>query len=285
MKNIISWSGGKDSTATIILAKTNNILIDKIIMSEVMFDHLRNISNEDIDHMNWVKQVAKPQLEDWGYDVEIIKSKKDYVSIFNNVIGKKSKYNEGKIQGFPLGGRCALNSRCKVAPIDAYIKTITSKEAITQYIGIGIDEPVRLKKLHKNNKEDKQKISLLEKYNYTTLMAYDLCKEYNLLSPIYKKGRNTRSGCWNCPNCSIETFATLKTEHPELWRELEMLSKTDNIISKGFKWGETFKEVNEKVDNKITQRYWQSKQITMEELLEKTNNNSVNNTNISTNSV
>lgn len=37
---VICWSGGKDSTATVILAHKNNIKIDYIIMSEVMFDKL-----------------------------------------------------------------------------------------------------------------------------------------------------------------------------------------------------------------------------------------------------
>lgn len=38
MKKYISWSGGKDSTATIILAHLNNIQIDKIVISLPMFD-------------------------------------------------------------------------------------------------------------------------------------------------------------------------------------------------------------------------------------------------------
>jgi len=35
---ILCWSGCKDSTATVILAHENKIKIDKIVMSEVMFD-------------------------------------------------------------------------------------------------------------------------------------------------------------------------------------------------------------------------------------------------------
>ena len=42
MKYIASWSGGKDSTASIILAHEHNELLDLIIFSEVMFDE--NIS-------------------------------------------------------------------------------------------------------------------------------------------------------------------------------------------------------------------------------------------------
>ncbi len=42
MKYIASWSGGKDSTASIILAHEHNEPLDLIIFSEVMFD--KNVS-------------------------------------------------------------------------------------------------------------------------------------------------------------------------------------------------------------------------------------------------
>ena len=51
MKYYVSWSGGKDSTATIILAHLHNIPIDGIIFSEVMFDKSRGISGELPEHI------------------------------------------------------------------------------------------------------------------------------------------------------------------------------------------------------------------------------------------
>ena len=49
MKYIASWSGGKDSTASIILAHEHNEPLDLIIFSEVMFDE--NISGELPEHI------------------------------------------------------------------------------------------------------------------------------------------------------------------------------------------------------------------------------------------
>ena len=43
MKYIASFSGGKDSAATIILAHENNEPLDEIIFSEVMFDENINL--------------------------------------------------------------------------------------------------------------------------------------------------------------------------------------------------------------------------------------------------
>ena len=120
--NVICWSGGKDSTATVILAKENKIHIDKIIMSEVMFDKSKGISNEDEEHMQFVREVAIPQFTKWGYDTEILHDKDDYLSLFKHIVISKNGKRINFVSGFPIGGRCALNSRCKVRPIKNYLK-------------------------------------------------------------------------------------------------------------------------------------------------------------------
>lgn len=48
MKRYISWSGGKDSTATIILCHELGIPVDEIIFCEVMFDHSKGEIGNDI---------------------------------------------------------------------------------------------------------------------------------------------------------------------------------------------------------------------------------------------
>lgn len=252
--NIICWSGGKDSTATVILAYENNIHIDKIIMSEVMFDKSKGISNEDEEHMQFVRKIAIPQFKAWGYDTEILHAEKDYLSLFYSVLGKRST-KSNLYRAFPLGGRCYLNDECKMRPIKQFLK---EHKNANEYVGIAIDEQNRLKNMKKRKGN---KLSLLEQFNYTEQMAYDLCKSYSLLSPIYRYGRNRRSGCWNCPNQSYESFARLKMKYPEKWQALKELSKTPGLCSYGFKWGETFEQVEEKVDKII---FWKQNQIEME---------------------
>lgn len=63
MKYIASWSGGKDSTASIILAHEHNEPLDLIIFSEVMFD--REISGELPEHIDFIKSKAIPLFEKW----------------------------------------------------------------------------------------------------------------------------------------------------------------------------------------------------------------------------
>ena len=175
MKYIASWSGGKDSTASIILAHEHNEPLDLIIFSEVMFD--KNISGELPEHIDFIKHRAIPIFKSWGYEVKILHSDKTYMDCFHHrtVRGKSI----GMKKGFVMSGHCDVQRDCKLRPIKRFWN---GKEDFTQYIGIAIDEPVRMERIVNAG----NKISLLEKYGYTEQMAFNLCEKYGLLSPIYK---------------------------------------------------------------------------------------------------
>lgn len=187
MKYIASFSGGKDSAATVILAHEHKEPLDIIIFSEVMFDE--NISGELPEHIDFVKNIAFPLFEKWGYKTIILHADKTYMDVFNHISTRGR--SQGKRSGFPMTGKCSINRDCKVKPINDFLKKIDGE--FMQYIGIAEDEPKRLERLRGTNK-----ISLLEKYGYTEEMAFDLCRKYGLLSPTYEFSK--RGGCWFCPN-------------------------------------------------------------------------------------
>lgn len=240
MQRYLSWSGGKDSSASIILAYEQGIHLDGVIFSEVMFDHSRNISGENPKHINWVYETAIPIIENLGYHVIIVRDKEDYISLFNHRL-EKSKFAEriGKKSGFPIAGMCAINDRLKMRPLREFFKSIGECE---QVVGIALDETERLESL----KTKKNRWSILEREGVIETDTYSICKIYNLLSPTYE--REDRNGCWFCPNCSIKEFASFKKEYPELWSELEILSKDKELVSNGFKYGRTFDSVNREID-------------------------------------
>lgn len=175
MKYIASWSGGKDSTASIILAHEHREPLNLIIFSEVMFDE--NISGELPEHIDFIKNKCIPLFESWGYETKILHANRTYMENFLREPTRGKRFGSGLRIGFPMSMKCDINKSLKIKPIKDFYKTIS--EDITQYIGIAIDEPDRLARLNGNN------ISLLGKYGYTEQMAFDLCKKYNLLSPIY----------------------------------------------------------------------------------------------------
>jgi len=249
---IHSWSGGKDSTASIILAHEKQLAPGRIVMAEVMFDNKRGISGELPEHMEWVRQKAKPLFESWGFHVDILQTERDFMDNFFFSITKGD--HKGKLRGFPIGGHCNINRDGKSRVLANYFRALKGQE-ITQYVGIAADEPKRLARLGDN------KISLLERYGYTESMAYEKCKEYGLLSPIYSFTK--RGGCWFCPNQCTKEFAHTKQYHPELWDELRQLSTTPNLVSYGFRYEKTFHQIDTEVDAFLQKEEYRKAQISL----------------------
>lgn len=84
---IASCSFGKDSITTILLALENNEPLDRVVFSEVMFDHEKGISGEIPEHIDWVYSTAIPKLESMGVKVDVVRDKQDYKSFFINAVG------------------------------------------------------------------------------------------------------------------------------------------------------------------------------------------------------
>ena len=251
MKYIASWSGGKDSTASIILAHEHNEPLDQIIFSEVMFD--RNTSGELPEHIDFIKNRAIPLFKSWGYETKVLHSDKTYLDCFHHVATKGKRV--GKKSGFPMSGRCVINRDCKMRQIKRFLKEI--QDEFTQYIGIATDEPVRMERIA--NAGDK--VSLLKKYGYTERMAYDLCEKYGLLSPIYDFV--PRGGCWFCPNARDRQLRHLRNCHRNLWNKLLELENEPDLI--GNMWNTLRKT---RIHDKEEQFFYEDAQITIFDFLE-----------------
>lgn len=205
IKYVASCSFGKDSIATILLAREHNEPLDEIVYCEVMFD--KEISAELPEHRDFIYNKGIPTFESWGYRVVVLHSSKTYMDIFYR---KRKRGNYvGEIYGFPPTMKCWANGELKIHPIKRYWKL--QSEDVIQYVGIAIDEPLRLDRVV----QSKNQVSLLQKYGYTEEMAKDKCKEYGLLSPIYSF--SNRGGCWFCPNQTLGQLKELRSTHPELW--------------------------------------------------------------------
>lgn len=222
MKYVCCWSGGKDSTASIILSHLHGEPIDLILFCEVMFDS--EISGEIPEHMEFIRQRCIPQFRDWGYEVQILHSDKTYMDVFQFEITRGER--KGLMRGFPLAGMCAINRDCKIRPIKQFLKKY-DEDSLVQYVGIAADEPMRLRRLEGTNQ-----VSLLDKYGYTEQMAHSLCQDYGLISPIYNY--SSRGGCFFCPNARETELCRLRECHPKLWNRLLELEKVPNTVGKIF---------------------------------------------------
>lgn len=218
-----------------------------------MFDE--NISGELPEHIDFIKNKAIPVFEGWGYEVKILRAKLNYMDIFMREPTRGKHFGTGKKTGFPMSGKCQINKSVKVLPIKNFLSSID--EEFTQYIGIAVDEPVRMNRIVNSG----NKVSLLEKYGYTEQMAFELCKKYDLLSPIYAFA--TRGGCWFCPNARYAELKHLRTHHRDLWNKLLELEDEPDLI--GNMWNTLTKT---RIHDWEERFYWEERQMNIFDFME-----------------
>ena len=231
-KFIASCSFGKDSLATILLAKEHDEPLDEAVYCEVMFD--KDISGEVPEHRDFIYGTAIPRLESLGVKVTVLRSDKTYVELFTGRVTRGPR--KGMVRSFPLCGKCAVQRDCKVRPIQRYQKTLPA--GTVQYVGIAQDEADRLLRL-----EGGRQISLLDKYNFTEQDAWEFCRKAGLLSPVY--AFTDRSGCWFCPNAKLPELRHLYDHHPELWARMLELQAIPGKATEKFNRTQKFSDIDE----------------------------------------
>jgi len=243
MKYVASISYGKDSLAILEIIKQNNLPLDRIIHSEIW---ATDTIQADLPPMVEFKDKAdKIILERYGIKVERVRAKVTYEEQFYKIRGERAKLeNQGKIYGFPCinGGWCV--DRLKQKPLYKATKNCHT------YVGIAADEPKRLTRLSDN------KSSPLADYNITESECLEICKELDLLSPIYTK-ETLRGGCWFCHNQQLKQLKLLRNNYPEYWK---LLLKWDNDSPVKFKPNKTLHQIDNYFD-------LNDRQITIDDLL------------------
>lgn len=252
MKTFIMNSGGKDSMATCIIRYEKYGAgggVDGVVMSEFMFSHKDNIPAEHPLMYKWKHEVAIPKLEEMGYNVHVVKSPYDVLTLFHKRIKRSKNENRiGKKRGFPIGNLCYVKRYCKILAMDNWCKKQGDFEKI---IGYAYDETERIERMLKTPNMS----STLYEEKIIEAQTFDICRPYGLLAPTYEK--KTRDGCWFCPNQSIEQMAQFAKEYPHYWALLEELSKEDGLVSRYFRYDKTFSEVNAEIkaiNNRMT--FW-----------------------------
>lgn len=142
--------------------------------------------------------------ERWGIEVEHIRGKNNYESVFYRMRLQTTKTAPGQIRGWPrtLGAWC--NSQVKVSPLRA----IEAGDKII-YVGIAADEPKRF-----HNLTDTKRSPLVE-LGWTEENCRKWCEENGLLSPIYTTA--ARGGCWFCHKQPVGQLRLLRKDYPDLW--------------------------------------------------------------------
>lgn len=215
-KHVVSCSGGKDSVATILLALEHGEPLDEVVWVEVMFT--KELSGEVPEHREFIYSKLKPFCEENEIQFTILHAAKTYDDVFHHLF-TRGKY-VGQKHGFTRPRRCALNRECKSKAINQYKRQ--QRANVVCYVGIAADETKRLKRL-----DGTSDVSLLAKYGIKEDDALRLCKERDLLSPIYEISR--RNGCWFCPYARDKELIHFLQHHEEMFDKLIEWEKEDNL--------------------------------------------------------
>lgn len=215
-KYVAACSGGKDSVATILISLEKKEPLDEVTWVEVMLD--KETSGEVPEHRDFVYKSLKPFCENNGILFTVLHSSKTYDDVFHQTF-KRGK-NTGKKYGFARARGCFVNRECKMQAFREYKKKQGSN--VVFYIGIATDEPKRLQRLN-----NEQEISLLAKYGLTEKDAVELCKKYNLLSPVYEISR--RNGCWFCPYAKDKEILHFLKNNGNIFNRLIEWEKEENL--------------------------------------------------------
>ena len=233
MRYIASLSFGKDSLAMIIKIKELGLPLDEVIYCDIRFDN--DISGEMPLMAEFIPKAEKILKDKFDITVKHLTYKRTFKEQFYTK--KERGKHIGEYYGFPytLGAWC--NSRLKIEPIKQYLKSI--KEPVIQYVGIAYDEPERYERLNHDTH-----IAPLYDLKITEKEAMEICKKYNLLSPIYET--SFRGGCWFCPKQGLPQLKYLYQTYPTLWQILKDMEKDSHNT---FKAGYTIKKLEDNFNN------------------------------------
>ena len=219
MKSMLSFSGGKNSTAMLLRLKELGQMPDKIIFCDTLMEYP--------EVYEFIDKVEKHI----GQKIIRLKPNNSFLKWFFKEYQKGCRF-EGRIHGFPyIRTPCWYQREAKVTPLKKY-----NDEADVVYIGYAKGEENR--KL----KDPKFKYPLIE-WGWDEQKSEEYCKEKGFLNPLYQKFR--RTGCWCCPLQGKKDLKILYKDYPALWRILVQL---EELSPHGFQTKYTLGDIEKEVE-------------------------------------
>lgn len=205
MKHIVSFSGGKDSTAMLLKMLENNMPIDEIIFCDT--------GKEFPDMYEHIEKVYKYIKQNYNKEITILKSDKSFDYYMFEYIKTRGK-NKGKKGYGWSSGRCRwCTTLLKNNVVNKYLKKYENQRYV-EYIGIAYDEQNRIKE---------KKYPLVDwKMTEKDCLEYCYSKGFNW-NGLYEKF--DRVSCWCCPLKRINEYKMLYKHYPKLWQKLKQMDK------------------------------------------------------------
>ena len=229
-KYIVSFSGGKDSTAMLLMMLEKGLQIDDIVFMDTGVEF-----PEMYEHIEKVEKYI-------NHKVTRLKAEKSFEYMLLEYEKKKGKNKGQKGYSFPDFKNRWCTQYFKKSAIKKYLKEKYKDCEVIEYHGIAVDEIKRLEK----NREKNIKYPLAE-WNITEQEALEYCYNRGFYwNGLYEKFH--RVSCWCCPLKSLKELKVLYKEHPELFKKLE---EWESKTYRKFRADYTVKELKEKFTREI----------------------------------
>lgn len=207
--SVVSLSGGKDSTAMLLLMIEKDMPIDAVLNTDTgmefpeMYEHLAKL-DEHLFHERGIHITTLRHPKGFEY-LMFDEPKKRPATIENRIKAGVPPYGNG----WPGVRVRWCTGQMKTHIISKEITRLKGKCHAVNYIGIAADEPKRIK-------DDRYP---LVDWGITEAEALKICYERGFdwggLYEIYH-----RCSCWCCPFQRIDELRKLRKHHPDLWRKL-----------------------------------------------------------------
>lgn len=205
----VSLSGGKDSTAMLLLMIEKGMPIDLVLSADTgmefpeMYDHLEKVD----EHLHRERGVHITTLRHpMGFE---------YCMFDEPKMKKSSLENRAKLGVVPYGNGWPgikvrwCTGQLKTHLINKEVNRLKKERNALHYVGIAADEAKRCK----------GEVYPLVEWGITEAQALQICYDrgfdFGGLYEIYN-----RASCWCCPFQRIGELRKLRKHHPELWARL-----------------------------------------------------------------
>ena len=230
-KHIVSFSGGKDSTAMLLLMLEKGMQVDEIIFCDTtvefpeMYEHIKKVE----------KYIGRP--------ITILKAEHSYEYMLLDHQKTRGQYKGEKGYDW-TGPRYRWCTRyLKQDVVKKYKKEKYKNQEIIEYLGIAFDELNRVKDI-KNTKYP------LVEWEITERMALDYCYSKGFTwGGLYRKV--DRVSCWCCPLQNLKSLRNLYDNFPHLWK---ILKDWDSRTRRKFRADYSVEELEKKFKKEYKQK-------------------------------